>query len=144
MCVKVDSSISKSVNTGASLIAQLLRNLLLCRRPWFNSWIGKMCWTSDRPPTPVFWGFPGGSAGKESTCSAGDLGSIPGLGRSTGEGNSYPLHYSSLENSMDYIVLGVAKSQTRLSFTFTFPRSSYQEDSVGLDWDLESSFLISF
>ena len=74
-----------------------------------------MCWTSDRPPTPVFWGFPGGSAGKESTSNAGDLGSIPGLGRSTGEGNSYPLHYSSLENSMDYIVLGVAKSWTQLS-----------------------------
>ena len=45
----------------------------------------------------------GGSAGKQSTCNAGDLGSIPGLGRSPGEGNSYPLQYSGLENSMDYI-----------------------------------------
>ena len=45
--------------------------------------------------------FPGGSAGKESACNAGDLGSIPGLGRSPGEGNSYPLQYSGLENSMD-------------------------------------------
>ena len=45
--------------------------------------------------------FPDDSAGKESTCSAGDLGSIPGLGRSPGEGNSYPLQYSGLENSMD-------------------------------------------
>ena len=43
-------------------------------------------------------GFPGGSAGEESACNAGDLGSIPGLGRSPGEGNSYPLQYSSLEN----------------------------------------------
>ena len=60
-------------------------------------------------------GFPGGSAGKESACNLRHLGSIPGLGRSTGEGNSYPLHYSSLENSMDYIVLGVAKSWTQLS-----------------------------
>ena len=60
-------------------------------------------------------GFPGGSAGKESDCNLRHLGSIPGLGRSTGEGNSYPLHYSSLENSMDYIVLGVAKSWTQLS-----------------------------
>ena len=60
-------------------------------------------------------GFPGGSAGKESACSAGDLGSIPGLGRSPGEGKGYPLQYSGLENSMDYIVHGVAKSQTRLS-----------------------------
>ena len=45
--------------------------------------------------------FPGGSAGKESTCNAGDLGLIPGLGRSPGEGKGYPLHYSGLENSMD-------------------------------------------
>ena len=46
--------------------------------------------------------FPGGSAGKESTCNGGDLGSIPGLGRFSGEGYSYPLEYSGLENSMDY------------------------------------------
>ena len=59
--------------------------------------------------------FPGGSAGKESTYNARDLGSIPGLGRSPGEENSYPLQYSGLENSMDYIVLGVAKSWTQLS-----------------------------
>ena len=63
-------------------------------------------------------GFPGGSAGKESACNAGDLGSIPGLGRSLGEQNGYPLQYSGLENSMD--VHGVAKSRTRLSdFHFT-------------------------
>ena len=48
-----------------------------------------------------YLGFPGGSDGKESTCNAEDLGSIPGLGRSPGEGNSYPLQYSDLENSMD-------------------------------------------
>ena len=60
-------------------------------------------------------GFPGSSDGKEFTCSAGDLGPIPGLGRSPGEGNSYPLQYSGLENSMDSIVHGVAKSQTQLS-----------------------------
>ena len=52
------------------------------------------------------------SAGKESTCNAGDTGSIPGLGRFPREGISYPLQYSGLENSMDYIVHGVAKSQT--------------------------------
>ena len=56
-----------------------------------------------------------GSAGKESTCNVGDLGSIPGLGRSPGEGNSYPLQYSGLENSMNCIAHGVAKRQTRLS-----------------------------
>ena len=60
-------------------------------------------------------GFPGSSAGKESACNAGDPGSIPGLGRSTREGKGYPLQYSGLENSMDCIVHGVAKSQTVLS-----------------------------
>ena len=48
-------------------------------------------------------GFPGGSAGKESAYNAGDLGSISELGRSPGEGNSHPLQYSGLENSMDYV-----------------------------------------
>ena len=71
-------------------------------------------------------GFPGGSAGKESTRNAGDLGSIAGLGRSPGEGNSYPLQYSGLENSMDCIVNGVAKSQTRLrNFHFTSLQTAY-------------------
>ena len=60
-------------------------------------------------------GFCCGSAGKESACNEGDLGSIPGLGRSPGEGNGYPLQYSGLENSMFCIVHGVAKSQTQLS-----------------------------
>ena len=69
----------------------------------------------DRLPTPVFLDFPCGSTGKESACNAGDLGLIPGLGRSSGEGKGYPRQYSGLENSMDHIVQGVAKSQTRLS-----------------------------
>ena len=60
----------------------------------------------------VFLGFPCGSAGKESACNAGDLGSIPGLERSPGEGKGYPLQYSGLVNSMDCIVYGVAKSWT--------------------------------
>ena len=49
-------------------------------------------------------GFPGGSAGKESACNVGDLGSTPELGRFPGEGNGYPLQYAGLENSMDYTV----------------------------------------
>ena len=61
-----------------------------------------MCWRRDRLPTPVFLGFHGGSAGKASACNAGVLGSIPGLGRSPAEGNSYLFQYSGLENSMDY------------------------------------------
>ena len=57
---------------------------------------------------------------KESSCIVGDLGSIPGLGRSPEEGNSYPLQYSNLENSVDCMVHGVAKRRTRLSnFHFT-------------------------
>ena len=56
--------------------------------------------------------FPCGSAGKESTCNAGDLGLIPGLGRSSGKGKGYPLQYSGLENSMDCMVHGIAESQT--------------------------------
>ena len=68
----------------------------------------------------IVMGFPCGSAGKESACNVGDLGSIPRLGKSPGEGKGYPLQYSGLENSMDCIVHGVAKSQTRLSdFHFT-------------------------
>ena len=57
-------------------------------------------------------GFPGGSDGKESAYNSGDLGLIPGLGRSAVEGNSYPLQYSGLENSMGYIVHGVSNSWT--------------------------------
>ena len=68
-----------------------------------------------------YQGFPGSSAGRESTCSAGDPSSIPGLGRSPGERIGYPLQYSGLENSTDYIVHGVAKSWTQLSnFHFHF------------------------
>ena len=70
--------------------------------------------------TPVFLDLPSGSDGKESTCYVGDLGLIPGLGRSPGEENGYPLQYSSLENSMDCIDHGVAKNWTQLSnFHFT-------------------------
>ena len=65
--------------------------------------------------THIHGTFPDSSVGKESTCNAGNPGLIPGSGRSPGEGNSYPLQYSGLENSMDYIVHGVAKSWTRLS-----------------------------
>ena len=65
-------------------------------------------------------GFPGGSDGKESACNAGNPGSIPGSGRSLGEGNGHPLHYSCPENPRDKgawwaIVHGVTKSQTQLS-----------------------------
>ena len=69
-------------------------------------------WRMDRLPTPVFLGFPCGSAGKESACYAGNLSLIPGLGISPREGKGYLLQYSDLENSMDCIVHVVSKSWT--------------------------------
>ena len=98
----------------ASLRAQLVKNPP-AGRPWFDSWVRKIPRRRDRLPTPVFLGFPCGSAGKESACNMGDLCSIHGLGRSSGEGKGYPLQYSGLENSMDCRVHGVTKSQTQLS-----------------------------
>ena len=80
-----------------------------------DSWVGKIPWRRDRLPAPVFLGFPCGSTGKESACNVGDLGMIPRLGRSPGEGKGYPLQCSGQENSMDCIVHGVTKSRTRLS-----------------------------
>ena len=83
-------------------------------------------WRRDRLPIPLFLGFPGGSAGKESSCNVGDLGLIPGLGRSPREGDGYPLQYSGLENPMDCIVHGVAKSWTQLSnFDFDWAVKCY-------------------
>ena len=71
----------------ASLIAQLVKNRLQCRRPQFNSWVRKIHWRSVRLPTPVFLG----SASKESACNVGDLSSNPELGRSPGVGKGYPM-----------------------------------------------------
>ena len=109
-----------------------------CRRPQFNSWLGKILWRRDRLSTPIFLGFPGGSDSKESACNAGNLGSIPGLGRSPGGGHGNPLQYFCLENphgqrslagyssifawripmdrgAWQATVHGITKSQTRMS-----------------------------
>ena len=80
----------------ASLAAQLVKNLSAMQRTQFNSWVEKIFWRRDRLHTPVFLGFPDGSAGKESACNEGVLGLLPGLGRSSGEGKGYPLHSSIL------------------------------------------------
>ena len=94
---------------------------LQCRRPRLDSWVGR------------FLGFPCGSAGKESAYNAGDLGLIPGLGRSSGEGNGYPLQYSGLENSMYCTVHGVTKSQTWLNnFHFKLNTQTLAEYSDGV------------
>ena len=102
----------------AFLIAQLVKKHLQCRRPQFSSMVGKIRWRRDRLPISVFLGFPCGSAGKESTCNAEDLGSIPGLGRSHEEGKGYLLQYSGLY-SMDCIVDGVTELDTLSNFHFT-------------------------
>ena len=94
---KVQITANTKLPSRVSLVAQLVKRIhLQCRITRFNSWGGKICWRRDRLPTPVFMGIPGGSAGKESSCNAGDLGSIPALGRAPGEGNSYPLQYSNI------------------------------------------------
>ena len=87
-----------------SLIALLVKNPPAMHETPFEFWARKILWRRDRLPTPVFLGLPGGSAGKEFACSAGDLGSMSGLGRSPGEGKGYPFQYSGPENSMDCTV----------------------------------------
>ena len=81
--------------------------------------------TQQQQQQPYKMGFPCGSASKESAYNAGDLGSIPGLGRSRGEGKGYPLQYSGLKNSLDCIVHVVTKSRTEMS-NFHFHFQSYK------------------
>ena len=114
----------------ASLIAQLVRNPPAVPDPGSIPGVWKIPWRRDRLPTPVFSGFPCGSAGEEPACNAGDLGSIPGLGRSPREGKGYLLQYSGLENSMVCIVHRVAKSCTQLSdFHFHTDFHCYQKSN---------------
>ena len=112
----------------ASQVAQLVKNPPAMQETGFDPWVGKTPWRRERLPTPVLLGFPGGSAGKESARNAGDLGSIPGLGRSPGGGKGYPLQYSGYwpgESHGLYSPWG-SKEPTRLSdfhFHFTSPES---------------------
>ena len=104
----------------SSLVAQMVKNLSAMQEIWVGLLGQKICWRSDRLPTPVFLSFPGGSGGEESVCNVGDLGSISGLGRSPGEGKGHPLQYSCLGNHRDRrtwwaTVHGVAWSQIQLS-----------------------------
>ena len=74
---------------------------LQCWRPHFNSWLRKIAWKRDSLCTLVFWGFPGGTDGKESTCNVEDLGMSPCWEDSPGGGHGNPLKHSCLENPMD-------------------------------------------
>ena len=100
--------------TWASLIAQLVKNPLAMQETLVSFLGQKIPWRRDRLPTPLFLGFPCGSASKESAYNVRDPGSISGLGRSPGEGKGYPLQNPGLENSEDCIVHGVKKSQAWL------------------------------
>ena len=115
-----------SIAIWASLIAQLVKNLPAMQETRFDSWVGKFLWRREWRPnpvllpgesTPVFLGFPGGSDSKESAYNAGDLGSIPLLGRSPG--GWMATHPSILawripmeKEAWWATVHGVAKSQT--------------------------------
>ena len=96
----------------ASLIAQLVKNLPAMQETLVQYLGQEDLLEKGEATNPVFLGFPCGSAGKESACNMGDLGSISGLGRSPGEGKGYSLHYSGLENSMDCMDHGVTNSWT--------------------------------
>ena len=99
------------------LVWAVNRNQCFPDLPLYSEALSKSFWLD----TFLIGGFPCGSAGKESTCNAGDLGLIPGLGRSPGEGKAYRIQHSGLENFMDCIVHGVPQSRTGLSnFHFTY------------------------
>ena len=97
-----------------------------CARTVRNDWGTNTSLTSntiqlrlDSQPSYSLNGFSCGWTGKESACSVVHLGSMPGLGRSPGEGKGYPLQYSGLENSMDWLAHGVAKSYTTERLTLS-------------------------
>ena len=100
------------------MLQNLLREEISCLRPRFHSWVGKTRWRRDRLPTQASSGFSCSSAGKESTCSAGDLGLIPELGRSPGEGKGCLLPNSGLENPGTIQPMGWQR--VRLDFHFHF------------------------
>ena len=85
----------------ASLVAQLVKNPPAMQETLVQFLDQEDPWSRDRLSIPVFLGFPGSSYGKESACNAGNLGSIPGLGRSPGGGHGNPLQYSCLKNPHD-------------------------------------------
>ena len=126
MKVKSESEVTQSCLTlsnlmDCSLPGSSIHGILQARvLEWVAIAFSPVLYSRSLLITCFIVGFPCGSAGKESTCNVGDLGSIPRLGRSSREGQGYTLQYSGLENSMDCIVHGVTKNQTWLTFIFTF------------------------
>ena len=96
-----------------------------CRRPRFDSWVGKICWRRDRLPTPVFLGFPGGSAGKESTCNVGDW--VQSLGWEDPLEKGKATHSSITGEFHGLYSTWVAKSRTHLS-SFHLSLISHQDN----------------
>ena len=97
------------------MVAQMVKNLPAVRETWVRSLGWEDPLEKGKATHSSILGLPCSSAGKESACSVGDLGLIPGLGRSPGEGKCYPVQYPGLKNSMNCIFHGVANSQTQLS-----------------------------
>ena len=110
-----------------SLVAQSVKNLPAMQETWVQSLGWENPLEKGKATHSSILGLSLCSAGKEFACNEGDLGSIPGLGKSPGEGKGYPLQYSGLENSIDYIVHGVTKSWTQLS-EFPFHRINSSQE----------------
>ena len=126
------TSLWRSVGLAYRRIRECRKQSLLLKGTWKITHCRKLSWET------IIWNGPGSDhllilerlpdslVGKESACNAGDQDLIPGLGRSPGEGKGNPLQYSGLENSMDCIVHGVAKSWTQLSdFHFTYKNKHF-------------------
>ena len=107
-------NIQYTTDINIQLIAQLVKNPPVMQETLVQL-LGQEDPLEKGYVTPIFLGVPCGSAVKESARNAEDLGSIPGLGKSPGERKGYPLQYAGLDNFMDCIAHGVAKSQTQLS-----------------------------
>ena len=109
-------------------MAQMVKNLPAMQDTWVQSLDQEYLLEKGMATHSSILGFACGSAGKESACNAGDLGSIPGLGKSPGEGKGYPFQYSGLENFMDCSPWGRKESDTaeRLSLTHSHTLNIYE------------------
>ena len=108
------------------MVVQLVKNPPAMQESRFDFWVRKFLWRRDRLPTPVFLGFPGVSDSKESACKVGDLGSIPGMGRSPGGGHGNPLHYSRLENPHGRRSLTPPRGRKELDMTEQLSKTQHQ------------------